>query len=166
MKNLFERLLLTSIILGTSFMPVSAADIVPEYSVEIESSAADEFTVEDHFEVGTKLADDGRYFDAIEEFSRAIELDPNFADAYNERGNAYAKLGKYDEAIQDLSRYIDLSKHNELESYDSGGYMEFLPSVYTIRGFTYDLTEKYDEAIRDFSEVIKLDPNSSLAYNG
>ena len=38
---------------------------------------------------------------AIEAYSRAIELNPNYADAYNNRGIAYGQQGEFDRAIED-----------------------------------------------------------------
>ena len=45
---------------------------------------------------------------AIEDFSKAIELDPKNADAYHNRGNVYAKELRYQEAILDYSKAIEL----------------------------------------------------------
>ncbi|MBK8539507.1 MAG: tetratricopeptide repeat protein [Ardenticatenia bacterium] len=44
----------------------------------------------------------------MEDYSRAIELDPKYACAYCNRGDAYAKLGEYQRALKDYSRAIEL----------------------------------------------------------
>src|SRR5262249_13540429 len=43
---------------------------------------------------------------ALEDFSRAIELKPDYAEAYNNRGRAHAHLGEYSQAIEDFSQAI------------------------------------------------------------
>ena len=43
---------------------------------------------------------------AIEAYSYAIDLDPNNADAYANRGVAYGRKNKLDNAIQDFSMAI------------------------------------------------------------
>ena len=42
----------------------------------------------------------------------AIRLDPENADAWNNRGSAKSKLGQHIEAIKDLDKAIELDKNN------------------------------------------------------
>lgn len=46
----------------------------------------------------------GRYRDAIREYSRALELNPDNVKTYNNRGYSYAKDGEYDRAIADYNK--------------------------------------------------------------
>ena len=46
---------------------------------------------------------------AIAHYTKAIELDPNDAAAYYNRGFAYANKGEYDKAIADVEKCIELS---------------------------------------------------------
>lgn len=46
---------------------------------------------------------------AINDLSRAIGLDPNFAAAYTERGQCYLDKKEYDRALYDLNRAIQLN---------------------------------------------------------
>ncbi|MBD3292350.1 MAG: tetratricopeptide repeat protein [Armatimonadia bacterium] len=48
------------------------------------------------------------YYNAIEDFNRAIDLDPDCAEAYDWRGRAYYELGEYERAIRDFDRAISL----------------------------------------------------------
>ena len=41
-------------------------------------------------------------------FSKAIELKPDYAEAYSNRGAAYLHKGEYDNGIQDLNKAIEL----------------------------------------------------------
>ena len=50
---------------------------------------------------GEKYGDEVRVI-TIADFSKAIELNPDFANAYNLRGNSKAKLKDYYEAITDF----------------------------------------------------------------
>ena len=47
---------------------------------------------------------------SVEFFSKAIELDANYADAYSLRAGAYVALGKFDEALSDFETLRDLYK--------------------------------------------------------
>ena len=48
------------------------------------------------------------YEAAIVDFDQAITLDPNYSDAYYNRGNANSKLAKYESAIVDFDQAIRL----------------------------------------------------------
>ena len=43
----------------------------------------------EHNERGIALLEEGRYDEAIIAFNKAIELNPNYTEVYNNRGNAY-----------------------------------------------------------------------------
>jgi len=53
----------------------------------------------------------GEYEQAIKDYDKAIELNPEYATAYNNRGNAYAKLGEYDKAIDQFLELIKFTKN-------------------------------------------------------
>ena len=46
---------------------------------------------------------------AIQDFDQAIKLNPNYAIAFYNRGNAYRLKGQHDRAIQDLDQAIKLN---------------------------------------------------------
>jgi tetratricopeptide (TPR) repeat protein len=57
---------------------------------------------------------------AINQATKAIELNPNYTDAYNNRGNAYAALGNKSRAIADYSQAIKLNPNDAL-AYNNRG---------------------------------------------
>ena len=60
-------------------------------------------------EMGNRYSRNGVYEQAIENYSKAIELEETFAEAYFNRGVSNYELGLYQEAIADLTRAIDLN---------------------------------------------------------
>jgi len=58
---------------------------------------------------GNRYSRNGAYERAIEDYSRAIEMDGAFAEAYYDRGFSFYEEGRYEEAIADLSRAIELN---------------------------------------------------------
>jgi tetratricopeptide (TPR) repeat protein len=52
------------------------------------------------------------YDEAISDYSRAIELDPNSAAAYDSRGMGYQEKGKWDQAIADHTKAIELDPND------------------------------------------------------
>ncbi|MBR4904882.1 MAG: hypothetical protein IKZ53_09455 [Selenomonadaceae bacterium] len=53
---------------------------------------------------------------AIEDFSKAVELDSSSSEAYFNRSISYSCLNKYERAIADISRYIELN-HGDAKAY-------------------------------------------------
>jgi len=87
----------------------------------------------------------------IEFYTKAIQLDPDYKDAYNNRGIAKYNLGKYTEAITDYDKAIQLDP-NFKEAYNN-------------RGISKNNLGKHTEAITDYDKAIQLDPNYKAAYN-
>jgi esterase/lipase superfamily enzyme len=66
---------------------------------------------------------------AIADYSKAIELQPNFALAFIRRGALYVETGKYDLAIQDLTQALQLEP-NSLDAY------RYRAQAYRAKGLT------------------------------
>src|SRR5216684_4109467 len=63
----------------------------------------------------------GWYDRAIQDYDRAIRLDPAMAFAFSNRGNAYASRGELDRAIQDYDEAIRLDPSNA-PAFNNRGY--------------------------------------------
>jgi tetratricopeptide (TPR) repeat protein len=103
-----------------------------------------------HIFKGTAYANRGMIDDAITECSKAIEINPRYAKAYNNRGIAYYYKGQYDRAIQDYSKAIEINPM----------YAE----AYMNQGTAYYHKGKYDRAIQDYSKAIEINPRDAEAY--
>jgi tetratricopeptide (TPR) repeat protein/predicted nucleic acid-binding Zn-ribbon protein len=90
------------------------------------------------------------YQGAIEDYTRALELDPNSAIACNDRGVAFSSLGDQPAAIADYTKALQLEPNE--------------PAYYFNRGFARFNQEDVRGAIEDFSEVIRLSPEYTDAY--
>jgi tetratricopeptide (TPR) repeat protein len=90
------------------------------------------------------------YPQAIQLFTRAIEIDPKYAPAYHGRGVAYLNQGERDRAIADFSEAIRLDPTDARALYH--------------RGVAYFRSGDYDRALPDFSEAIRLSPASANGY--
>ncbi|MDE0634614.1 MAG: tetratricopeptide repeat protein [Candidatus Poribacteria bacterium] len=87
---------------------------------------------------------------AIRAYSLSIELDPNHATAYNNRGAAYGIKGEYDKAIRDCAKAIEL-KPDSVDAYNNRG------AAYSNRG-------EHDKAIRDYNKALEFEPDNANAY--
>ncbi|RCV65314.1 Tetratricopeptide (TPR) repeat protein, partial [Methanophagales archaeon] len=88
---------------------------------------------------------------AIEDYSKAIELNLNLAEAYYNRGTAYAELNQHKWAIEDYSKAIELNPN--------------YAKAYTNRGTAYDELNQHERAIEDYNKAIELNPNYAMFYN-
>ena len=122
---------------------------------------------------------------ALEDFGKAIELNPNDAMNYAYRGNAHYTFGKYPQVLKDwdealkidsacLQVYIyrsmyysfvlkdnkaalaDLNKAIELNPDKAGGY--------SMRSLCYKNAKQYKLALADINKTIELEPNEGHHY--
>ena len=61
-----------------------------------------------YVERGSRYGRNGVYGRAIEDFTKALELDPEHAEAFYNRGCSWYEVGNYEDAIADLTRAIQL----------------------------------------------------------
>lgn len=80
----------------------------------------------------------------IDTYSKAIQLYPQYHDAYGSRGLAYFRLKKYDQAFNDYQQSL---------KYRPGD-----AKVLSNMGFIYFLRNQLDEAEKVYRESIKSDP--------
>lgn len=63
---------------------------------------------DDYYRHGRQLMDSGQYGLAVTEFNRALNISPDYYQAFNERGICYVRLGDYDSALNDFNTAFGL----------------------------------------------------------
>lgn len=120
-------------------------------TAEAAQAAADRRSVAaEYVNFGSWEFGQGEYETAIEDFTRAIEIDPEYALAYSRRGLTYYDLGEYEQAIADYTRAIELDPKDIF--------------YYTDRGNAYRELGEYEQAIADYNRAIEVEPTSGWAY--
>jgi tetratricopeptide (TPR) repeat protein len=94
----------------------------------------------------------GAFDEALRHFSLAMDMDPNYSEYYNDRGNVHLKIGRLAEAEADYLQAIELSPP----------YHE----VYTNLGQCYRRMGRWDDAVRAYSVALDLEPGQALALGG
>jgi tetratricopeptide (TPR) repeat protein len=93
---------------------------------------------------------EGKFAEAIADYTRVIALSPTNAYAYCNRGACLSEMGDFDRAVSDLNVAIALDP-NLTASYFNRA---------TVRRRQGDL----DAALADFTKVIELDPKKLKVY--
>jgi tetratricopeptide (TPR) repeat protein len=96
----------------------------------------------DYLDRGFIYSQKGQYDKAISDYNKALEINPNYVEAYNNRANIYYKQGQYDKAISDYNKAIEI---NTSFSY-----------AYNNRGNVYSMIGQYDKACPDYKQACEL----------
>ena len=96
---------------------------------------------------------EGRLDDAIQECQKAIEVDPEFGNAYNDLGAYLIEQGKHDEAIPWLERALGAGRY---ESYHFPWFN---------LGRAYAAMDCYGRALECFRESLSIAPDYAPAVD-
>jgi tetratricopeptide (TPR) repeat protein len=93
-----------------------------------------------------------KYDSAISYFEEAIQLNPNFSEAYNNLGNTKKRIGKIDEAIFCFEKAIQL-KENNIQAYLN------LANI-------YKENKKFNKLIKIYEKILSFNQNDlKTLYN-
>jgi tetratricopeptide (TPR) repeat protein len=143
---------------------------------------------DDYFFTANQKYDVGNYTGALSDYDRAIQLNPQYAEAYNNRGNLrYIQLKNFQGALADYNKAIALRPSSTLAYVNRGNlkadkfnnikgaiadYDKSLALddddylVYNNRGYLKDAKlNDLSGAMADYNRSISLNPRSVLAYN-
>ena len=114
-------------------------------ALELDSRLADAYTALgyiDHYNWNWTAAE--------QRFTRALELNPSYANAHNFYASYLMSRGRVDESIAVSNRARELDP--------------FSLAISVQRGFLLENARRYDEAIEQLRAVIAMDPNHYQAY--
>jgi tetratricopeptide (TPR) repeat protein len=99
---------------------------------------------------GDRLYERGKLQEAVEEFQRALTLDPNNVNVSNSLGVCYAQMGKLEEAVTEFLRVTSLKPSDFMGQYNLGCALLSLG--------------REDEAEQAFTRSSELDPERATPY--
>jgi tetratricopeptide (TPR) repeat protein len=115
-----------------------------------DTKARNSTRAESHFRLGAVLNKQNRFADAVVEFKKAIDLEPNAVMAHLQLGGSLIQLNRLPEAEQELAKAYELGG-------SSAGAAQFL------LGQVYYLESKYELALKAFEQYLKDVPNAPNA---
>lgn len=101
-------------------------------------------TLQGYYALGRFYTDEGRIDEALKTYREVIDLNPNYADAYDGMGYTFSKITELDSAIFYYKKAVELEPENE--------------SMRFRLGKAYVKAKRYNEGIKELEEVIKLHP--------
>ena len=98
------------------------------------------------------LVDHNQSQRAVAIFEHVMQIDPRFADAYNEAAYCYARMGDFDKAFADIKRYTELVP-NEPNSQDT------FAEISRMAG-------RFEDALTHYRMSLKIDPTFNESQLG
>jgi tetratricopeptide (TPR) repeat protein len=103
----------------------------------------------DFYERGHAFLIKGDVEAAIADFTRALELNPDYYQVYHDRADAYHRKGDLDGAIDDLTLALEDAPYPG--------------QIFAARAALYLEKEDYDAAITDYERAIAADPRQTVS---
>src|SRR5262245_43910844 len=114
-----------------------------------------------HFSIARLMDEQGQWQQAIDEYKKALELDPKNSSIYSEMAETYLRNGRAREAVDTALKAVSLNQDN-IEAH------KLLRSVYmsqiTATGGQGATKQNIDLAIREFEEILRIDPSDRESY--
>jgi tetratricopeptide (TPR) repeat protein len=134
---------------------------------------------------GVTFASIKEYTKALDDYNKAIEINPKNAEAYNNKGVTLANLKEYKEALNNYNKAIAFRRNYQEAYYNRANAYISLEDPQTAildynvalklnpyhsgalnnRGLAKRLVKDLNGAMDDFNRVIQLDPQNAEAYS-
>ena len=99
-------------------------------------------------EYGNQLLRRARLVEAVASYAKAVELNPNFVQAWNNIGLAYQAQREFGKAKRAYKKALDLAPNFAMVHYNLGT--------------AYEASRNYDKMIRSYQRALELEPRLSL----
>lgn len=106
-------------------------------------------SAEEFISLGGAKADKQDFQGAIQDYNRALQIDPKNPDAYLRRGNAYVQLKNWQSAFSDFNQLVRLNPKNAF--------------AFAYRGYIQVYLGNFQGAFSDSDQSIRLAPDSPTA---
>jgi len=117
---------------------------MPDDGLDLSSSDTYNQLYDTYYRRGISYRKSGDYQEAIQQYTKAIEIKPDDPMVFFRRGIALKLTDNYNDALADFTKSITLNP-----DYDR---------VYIERGITFHFLGNYDAAINDLMKAIQLNP--------
>ena len=106
---------------------------------------------ENSYKAAVEFQEQGKLTEAIAEYGKVLELNPQSVEAYANRGGARADMGEYQMALQDYDQALQLNPEDA--------------KLYLTRANLHSDLGESGKAIEDYSQAIRITPTFSDYYH-
>ena len=101
--------------------------------------------------LGNVLSRRDRIDEAIAQYQKALEINPDYMEAHNNLGNAFARLGRFEEAMAQYRKALEIKP-------------DYVEAHYNL-GVTFARLGRIDEAIAQYRKALEIKPDYADALN-
>ena len=94
--------------------------------------------------IGSDLVNNNELSKAIEIFTKVIEMDPNWAEAWNKRATVFYMIGEFEKSQKDIDQVLKLEKRHF--------------GALAGQGLVNIELQNYEKAIKSYQEAMKIYP--------
>ena len=107
------------------------------------------------------LEEQGQWNQAIDEYKKALGVDPNNSEIYSEIANTYWRHNRVRDAVENAEKAVQFDKDN-IDAH------KLLSTVYTnmvgAAGSPAAAAESVSKAIQEFEEIVRIDPTERQSF--
>lgn len=129
-----------------SLLAAIAFTVIVSSSIGSAAYADGNIVAQKHFKNAIKMSVAGNINGALNEYLKAVQIDPLYSKAYNNLGYIYRMKGKKELAIKYYNKALELNPKDD--------------TAYTNLASVYDSLGQYDTAIEKFHKALEIDPGS------
>lgn len=152
--KLAERLWIALTVLGLFWLLISVGRIRDWRDTQVLIDTAVEHQGDNFGKAylwkGMDYGDKGDMKGALENFSKAIRINPDLTDAYKFRGGLLGIAKQYERSLEDLDKYLEKIPDD--------------PEILYNRSLTLVNLKRWQEALNDLNKTLELAPEFTRAY--
>jgi len=98
---------------------------------------------------GLNLHKGGDHQNAVVYFDKALDIDPNYAELWKNKGNALSAQSRYDEALNCYEKALDINPNHSM--------------AWKNKGIALQELGRFEEALECYNRTLELYPHSDVA---
>jgi tetratricopeptide (TPR) repeat protein len=102
------------------------------------------------FVAAQRFSEAGQFAKAAGELEKAVQISPEYAEAYTNLAAQHARIGRYQDAVNDAKRAMELTRPNAVDLCNMA--------------FALDRLHQYPEAIDSARTAVRLEPGNDKAH--